>query len=1008
MKKVITIGVLSQFLNSSYHTVILDGIHRSVQKVGGRSIAIQTHRTEKQEYVTPLAFDQVDGWIVLVDAINSEFLERLKETGKPIVYISSNADKNETTVIRTDNLNGTYAAVTHLIKEHNHKQIAFTGWLENQDVYSRFLGYKKALEENNIPLNPSLVFSVKDNIKKYGRKSAQKIMKKGIEFTAIIGGCDATAIGLMEQFQQGGIRIPEDIAVVGFDDLPHARTCNPPLTTVHAPLEEIANAAVVKVLEQLEEDVPFTNVYVSPNLAIRKSCGCKHEMIEDDFDRVNTIRHLENIIQVNMDISEKLIKANLEEIKSLEWLNSTNIKWGCLGLWSREDQKNELVVEQVYNNPDDIVSPLNQTFRVEDFPPVSALLDSSFTNVNDIVTLHPIRTETRDWGVLALIGPVDRIGLWYDYSGTMTHSFNILASAIEREAMNEEKKEQENRYRQTAEQLEIVSRTVNDGVWEINILTQTIKWNSRFNNILNIEKNISEAPITYILDKISPEGVDKIHRLWDVLISENNNTFEIEYQAKKGSSYIWLYCVGEIVFGEDGNPKRVVGSIRDITERKEKEEQISFLAYHDPLTGLVNRSYFYEQLESALHEAKESKEKLAVLLLDLDRFKNINDTFGHQMGDQLLCDVTDKIKRVTSENVTISRLGGDEFIFLLPTFQNDQDVYDLGDNILQVLQKPFAIESYEVIVTGSLGISIYPNDGKDANTLIKSADIAMYRAKNDGGDQYELFAPTMKDLVYDRVTIENYLRKAIKHNQFKLYYQPQVNLETGKLTGLEALIRWDSPELGLISPQQFIPLAEETGLIIPIGNWVVQEACSQMRKWKDKGYNPIQMSVNISGRQFKQVDFAERILEELRKANIDPQLLCLEITESVAIGDIEYSIKTLEELKSFGVKVSLDDFGTGFSSLMLLKRLPLNMVKIDKVFINDMVLDNDVAAIVKAIIDMSHSIRLKNVAEGVETTKQLNQLLEQGCDMYQGYLKSKPLPAKQIEQSLLEVECSPA
>ena len=441
--------------------------------------------------------------------------------------------------------------------------------------------------------------------------------------------------------------------------------------------------------------------------------------------------------------------------------------------------------------------------------------------------------------------------------------------------------------------------------------------------------------------------------------------------------------------------------VRDITERTYAEEQIKHLAYHDALTNLPNRLLFKDRLTVALSHAQRDHSRLAVLFLDLDRFKIINDSLGHNIGDQLLQAVAARVGACVRESDTVARLGGDEFTLLLPNLVRAEDAAVVAQKILEAIRYPFHIEGREFFTTTSIGISLYPEDGLDAETLIKSADAAMYQAKELGRDNYQLFNATVSARALQRIAIEHGLRRVLTHEELEVHYQPIFDLRSQSITGMEALLRWNHPEMGPIAPGTFIPLAEAVGVMVPIGSWVLRTACAQATAWHEAGFKNLSLAVNLSVTQLQSADLVERVRECLEATRLPARLLELEITESSAMQSPETSIKTLYDLKKLGIRISLDDFGTGHSSLSYLKRFPIDTLKIDQSFVRDINNDPDTAAIVTAIIAMGHSLRLKVVAEGVEFTEQATFLKRCGCDQMQGYLIHAPVPAANFEELLV-------
>jgi diguanylate cyclase (GGDEF)-like protein len=457
--------------------------------------------------------------------------------------------------------------------------------------------------------------------------------------------------------------------------------------------------------------------------------------------------------------------------------------------------------------------------------------------------------------------------------------------------------------------------------------------------------------------------------------------------------------------------QQVIALVRDITERKQAEEQISYLAYHDNLTGLPNNRLFKDRLKQSIAHAERNKTKIAVMFLDLDRFKLINDSMGHDIGDKLLQVIGDRlmegVRRQDSVGINIShsttsvaRLGGDEFTILLEDITSINTINVVAKRLIDIIAEPMLIDAQEVFTSTSIGISIYPNDGNEAEILLKHADTAMYHAKKQGRNNYQFFDESMNLASIEQLAIETNLRKAIENNELILHYQPQVDVRSGQIVGMEALLRWKHPTKGFISPAVFIPVAEETGQIAVLGEWVIRQACRQGADWESQGYKPVCISVNLSAKQLREERLNEIIARILFETGMNPKYLGLELTESAIIIDPELALSRLHNIKSLGVKLSLDDFGTGYSSLSYLKRFPIDTLKIDQSFIRDILVERENAALVKAIISMAHSLDMDVVAEGVEVQEQLEYLGANGCDTIQGFLFSRPLPADEIAKML--------
>lgn len=472
--------------------------------------------------------------------------------------------------------------------------------------------------------------------------------------------------------------------------------------------------------------------------------------------------------------------------------------------------------------------------------------------------------------------------------------------------------------------------------------------------------------------------------------------YELEIVRKDGSHFPATILGAPALI--DGRPASV-GTLLDISVQKAAEQRIRELADYDVLTGLPNRRLLRERFDQLVAAAERDKEELAVIFLDLDHFKRVNDSLGHSVGDDLLCEVARRLDSVVRRVDTLARLGGDEFIFAMPGFHSAAAA-DVARRLIDVFSRPFEVGGHELTVTPSLGISIFPHDGYDLETLLRNADTAMYQAKEIGRNAFRFYSSEMNSKSLDRLLMESNLRRALSQNEFVLHYQPLVNLESGLIVGVEALIRWLHPELGLIMPDRFIHIAEETGLINPIGDWVLCEACRQAQAWVEEGLPAMAMAVNVAPVQFRQSGFIEVVAGALATSGLEPGRLELELTERTVMHDADINMGSLSALHRMGVELSLDDFGTGYSLLAYLKRFPVGKLKIDRSFVNDLETDPDDWAIASTIVSMGRSLRMTVLAEGVEKAEQLALLRKMGCDMAQGFLFSRPVSAEGMADML--------
>ena len=542
----------------------------------------------------------------------------------------------------------------------------------------------------------------------------------------------------------------------------------------------------------------------------------------------------------------------------------------------------------------------------------------------------------------------------------------------------------------------------NDGIWDWNITSGQVYFSPRWKEMLGHRREISDA-LDEWLDRIHPDDLDWVKVKLVAHVNGLTPYFDNEHRLRhQDGSYRWMLTRGLAVRDADGQATRMVGSLTDITTRKHTEAQLLHDALHDVLTGLPNRTLLLDRLRHAIQIAKRTSDYLfAVLFLDLDRFKVINDSLGHMVGDQLLIAIAQRLTACLQPGDTVARLGGDEFVVLLEDVQNMNRVMAITEQIQQALSRPFTLDGNEVFTTASIGIALSPTGYEAPEDLLRDADIAMYRAKEQGRARHEIFNPGMYTRAVALLQIETDLRHAIDRHELELLYQPIVSLKTLRITGFETLLRWHHPYKGMVPPSEFIPIAEETGLIIPVGLWVLRQACQQMRHWHTEFPDrlPLTISVNLSGKQFTP-EMVGQIRNILAETRLQSCFLRLEITESVLMDNTEAAALMLSQLRELGIQLSMDDFGTGYSSLSYLHRFPIDTIKIDRSFIHQIDRDGEQLAIVRTIITLAWNLGMDVVAEGLENSKQLAQLRSLRCDCGQGYLFSPPLNADGVEQLL--------
>ncbi|SHM56770.1 EAL domain-containing protein [Gracilibacillus kekensis] len=1010
------IGLISPFLDGDYYGRIFINLQQQIQNTQSSLFTFQARASVNNpvSFHYPVGTDVMDGWLLMTNPqsvlpLDKVLLDKMEKTGKPIVTVGYQEDSIPSYGVIIDNVQSAKDAVLHLMEEHGHQRIAFVGSIhEHLDMKDRYTGYLEALSQSGVPYEEALFYQSNDALRQSGYEVAKRMVAAGIDFTAIFAATDFNAMGLIDGLTEAGYRVPEDIAVIGFDDIPSAQDFKVPLSTVKQSFEDLAKASFDVLYRKMNgETIISEHTKIKTNLICRTSCGCAAQVktsTEEDVQNQNqllgTRANLENIIKRYDNFVEKWATSAREKKFRLSNMFGEKNQWGCLALWDKNDkEKKHVVIAQAFSNHDDPVPPTGLRVPIEQFPPIDWLPQMKD---DEFVRVQSVRNERGDWGFIAIVSNVDEYILISSADITQV-SFTISAAALERDDLFEQTQS-------IAEQLEIVSRSTNDGIWDWDTETNRIRWNVRSKDIFNAIHQELPADTQAFLNLIHPADVtDVVNQIQ--MLKDKNVPLKVEFRLHgKTGEELWVYVTGDAIRNDKGKSIRIIGSITNITEKKKTEEKIRHLAFHDSLTGLPNREMAKERWDSYKKNAIYHNYKLGILMIDLDRFKVINDTLGHLAGDQLLQKVAKSLTRSVKETLntkdeqkqsTVSRLGGDEFIILLSSIKDVNKVYRVAEQIISKFKQPFIIQNQEIFTSASIGVSIYPDNGGDFDELSRRADMAMYKAKENGKSQMEMYTSDVDSQTTKRFLLENRMRKALDNKELILNYQTIVDMKTNEVTGVEALIRWNSPEQGLISPLDFIPIAEETGLIIPIGTWVLKEACLQNKKWIDKGFKPVPISVNISPKQLEQEGFVQTVTTILEETDLSPSFLCLEITESMAIKNVKNSINILRELGKSGVQIAIDDFGTGYSSLAMLKHLPITNIKIDKSFVRDMDDDMDNAAIVRAIISMANSLELTVTAEGVEKAAQRDILKEENCTYAQGFYFSRPIVAEKTEHYLL-------
>ena len=1006
-----TVLCVAPYISGFYLGEVISLIKKAAKQ---HNVNLLTLRTSSfDSYTSPIALNHIDGVISVLSAIESDLVKNILKRGIPIVshgcdYFPLNVDS-----VMCDNDQGIELAFKHLV-DQGHEKIGFVGDISILDFRRRYESYIKCHRRFELEFDIQRVFNVGDPGYHGGWEAAGYYLDRNKNCTAIIFGSDLLAVSFVERVGDFGVRVPEDLAVVGFDAISVGCQKQPLLTSVDQNLEAFVGVSFNRLMERMKGDAFSPIPIILPcKLRILESCGAPPELqspINPRGTNDESLRSGENlgVRSMNNYESAKIVAINhYDSVMSLSMLYKPYMNFGYLAQWDQNSDVPRLKIEKIYTQQHlyGITPAVEEVYcEVEDFPPLSLPVEQLHAPKHHIITMVPISIDGQEWGMLAMVGSL-RDDEGYSSYAMFTNFMDMLAFGIERQLLQMATETQGKNAQNLSNHLQAVSNTSSEGMWDWDLKSDVLEWNDRALNMfgVNTELNIyAQNEKAGCLERNVP-FFDRIHekdkeRIRNQLSSHLHH--ELPFRAKfrvlkNEEKVIWVEASGEALRHPDGKPFRFIGSFSDITEKNRSEKRIQYMAYHDALTGLPNRSMINERLNRYI--ASNNPKPLAVMLLDLDRFKLINESYGHQVGDRLLKFVAEQFKQVVRQDDFFARFGGDEFVFLSEVNHQDEALV-FAERILKSIQKPFEDDSLEVdiSISGSIGVSVYPFHGRTSDDLLKTADISMYIAKEHKKGSAVLYTEDMNSNMVKRTNMESSLRHAISNNELFLLFQPQIDTESGQLIGVEALVRWQSSLYGLVSPLEFIPLAEENGQIQQIGEWVLMSAIDYMAKWEGMGLQPIKMSVNVSANQLMYSDLDKIISACFEKHGPLQSKLTIEITESAAIADVDYTRNILDGLIELGVEISLDDFGTGYSSLSLLKELPLHWVKVDRTFIKEIANSPQDMDFVSSINQMSHSFGYKIVAEGVETPDQLAVAKRIGCDVIQGYVYSKPITEKEL------------
>jgi diguanylate cyclase (GGDEF)-like protein len=1133
-----SIGVLSPFIEGDYFSLLLSGIREALEPQPVQVLAFQGTPADLRK--THLAHARVAGWIVIVETTH---IQDIAPAGTPLVTIAAIAPDHVCPAVLTDNSGGILAAVAHLYS-HGHRRIAFVGPLNQLDFQQRYAGYQAALAAHQLPLDSDLVYFTPTNEELGGRDAAQHMLAAGLPCTAAVTATDEIAIGLIEVLQAAKRHIPNDMAIISFDDIERAQYTDPALTTIRQHPEALGRTAASVLLQQLTNHKSAAAItYVPTTLITRRSCGCAgappsapldvilyrrsgwqdaltqqlvrrlcaalpldvdtppaviwpgaaclaqglagilsdgpppqasqieqawHQavLLTPDLETLDSVfqelrhaatQHLGSLpadapvhgridaflnrtrrslmhaclaheraklhyfqtsVQGNHAISLRLLGEEMDAAPRLAWLAQTGVTSGSLGLWveAPAGAPATLVLAGHYDRDMTRASRDGSHYAAPCYPPDEILSDSARADRADCVLVLPVCSSDRAWGLLTICAPfaeqfaVENSLIWASLLGVaLERNAQQAALRTQQETLRvayTRERELVESIRVSEERYALAALAANDGLWDWDLITNTIYYSARWKALVGVDDiSATTNPETW-LSRVHPADHPQLMRA--IADHCNGITAALEFEHRicdQYGMYRWMLCRGVAVRGSSVGATRLVGSLTDMTDRKQLEERLRHDALYDGLTELPNRALFLDRLERVITHAKRDPDyRCAVLFLDLDGFKIINDSLGHFIGDQLLICVAERLRTSLRSDDTAARFGGDEFAVLLNGIGEMPHLLELIDRIQHQLATPFHLDGHDVVVSASIGITLNLAHYDRAADVLRDADTAMYRAKAAGKCTYALFDPGMHTGVLYRLQIEAELRRAVEQQEFELYYQPILELASGRIVQLEALIRWQHPQRGQLAPAAFLSIAEETGLIIPISQWTFREACRQLRAWQDA--HPIApqvcVSVNVSHKQFWHPGLLDSITSALDTYALDPAMFRIEITEGVVMRNPDAANKRLQQLQDLGIHLSIDDFGTGYSSLEALHRFPIDALKIDQSFMLRLGADPRSTELVRTIIMMGQNLGLEVIAEGVETIAQHQSLCALSCRYGQGYLFAKPMPGDAMGAMLVQ------
>jgi diguanylate cyclase (GGDEF)-like protein len=967
------IGVLTPFTGGFYYGAAMAGIQRVAATHRAAVVAVQTTGLELATADAPddqyLGLDAVDGWLAVNQFDAPAFTARIRARGIPLVHVNSRPLTAGGCSVLPDNHSSMRAAVRHLI-EHGHRRIAFAGFLGQVDLRERYDGYLDALAEAGLELDPSLLFESSANFELEGEDLGARLIAAGLPCTAIVAGTDRLALGLLTALRKSGLSVPKDLALVGFDDIERAQLVDPPLTTVRQNFGLVTATATQTLLDHLLHATPLPALVRVPTAFVpRQSCGCKATY--DVSVPAESAPGADSEAALTEALLRVAARGRFDEGPEA-WPGARTIA-GLLGN-----------VRKHQGSLDD--HDLNALWS--DF--LEGHRDAA--SVDEVLTV--LETSVRSWQVESGAGEALG-GALRQLRVALIRNWRRLE--IERNRYYESIAEANAKINHAlamwrpSDGMDLSWLRFTHAAYACLGLWSTGKGGTRSLVIAGEYGPGSRSEglrgSSHVPSHFPPRDGSALLR---ALAEHNVLTIVPVKSGHRDRGLLAIAAPIEIeLLDRVGNAGDWAGQVGAALERAEVDQQLRRNAFHDALTGLPNRTFLMERLETLAFERADRS--LAVLLLDLDDFKKINDSKGHLAGDQLLVEVAARLERIVGLSGLVARLGGDEFAVALPHAESQRDVLKQVTGIQAALATPFVLDDEVVFTSCSIGVAFRDDEAGPPAALVRDADTAMYRAKLQGRGRHEVFHRGMHTQAVERLRLDSRLRQALERQEFTLLYQPIVSLASGAPIGAEALIRWNHPEQGFLSPGRFMAVAEDVGLSIPIGQWVLELACKQAKTWQRANGAPVYVSVNVAAEHLQSAGFVDFIEHLLVKTGLPPGALALELVERSLANERDVTARVLGRLLDLGVRVAIDDFGTGYSSLSYLKNFPVSVLKIDRSFVQGLATDSRDVAIVNATVTMAHGLGLSVVAEGVETDEQRRLLEGQGCDAVQGYLMSRPL-----------------